>query len=47
MKFYYQLIVTIKKMRDVLSFFEVKTRNIQEFFASSEEKKTFISNRAR
>ena len=23
---------------DVLSFFEIKTRNIQEFFASSEEK---------
>ena len=39
MKFYYQLIVTIKKIRDVLSLFEIKTRNIQEFFASSEEKK--------
>ena len=28
-----------KKNRDVLSFFEIKTRNIQEFFAGSEEKK--------
>ena len=34
MKFYYQLIVTIKQIRDVLSLFEIKTRKIQEFFAS-------------
>ena len=34
-----------KKNRDVLSFFEIKTRNIHEFFASSEEKKTFQYSR--
>ena len=34
-----------KKIRDVLTFFEIKRRNIQEFFASSEEKKTFKYSR--